>query len=151
MSNSHHHSSPGSAPSAPPSTSSPAPTSASSTSSSAASSVPTPSSLFPLTPASVSQISGIGTFETVEESLDSSHSRLLFKVDDRAFLVVSKNTFELRCDHRLKSLLIAKYESVMESRYFGRSGIELVASAHQLSPAEVADLIRLSYRLTTQE
>ena len=44
-------------------------------------------------------------------------------------------------------LLKNKYESVMESRYFGRGGLEIVM-AGQLGPTEIADLVRLSYNLT---
>ena len=40
-----------------------------------------------------------------------------------------------------------KYESVMESRYFGKGGIEIVMSG-QLTDSEVRDLVRLSYDLT---
>ncbi len=35
----------------------------------------------------------------------------------------------------------------MESRYFGRGGIEIVP-AGQLTTEEIADLIRLSYNIT---
>ena len=54
---------------------------------------------------------------------------------------------EVRCDQKLSDLLKGKYESVMESRYFGRGGIEIVL-AGQLSEAELADLVRLSYNIT---
>ena len=64
-----------------------------------------------------------------------------------AFLVIHRNTIELRCDKRLANLLKEKYESVMESRYYGHGGIEIVL-AGQLSDAELEDLIRLSYNLT---
>ena len=55
----------------------------------------------------------------------------------------------MRTDEKLKKLLIGKYESVMESRYFGRGGIEIVNSG-QLEKAELEDLIRLSYNLTKE-
>ena len=67
----------------------------------------------------------------------------------RAFLVVRKNTLEVRCDSKLSRLLREKYESVMESRYFGRGGIEVVNSG-QLAEDEICDLVRLSYRLSSQ-
>ena len=38
----------------------------------------------------------------------------------------------------------------MESRYFGRGGIEIVMCG-QLDDAEVEDLVRLSYNLTVTE
>ena len=45
-------------------------------------------------------------------------------------------------------VLKEKYESVMESRYFGRGGIEIVLAGQQLTDDEINDLIRLSYDLT---
>jgi predicted DNA-binding protein (MmcQ/YjbR family) len=96
----------------------------------------------------VKNISGIGEFvEKFENSNDASKKRTLYLVKDKAFLVVNKNTVEVRCDDKLAKVLREKYESVMESRYFGRGGIEIVTSG-QLSAEEVDDLIRLSYNLT---
>ena len=99
----------------------------------------------------VKNISGIGEFETRVEnegSEENKKERTLYLVDGKAFLVVNKNTVEVRCDDKLSKVLREKYESVMESRYFGRGGIEIVTSG-QLSAEEVDDLIRLSYNLTT--
>ena len=96
----------------------------------------------------VKNISGIGEFtEKVENSDDAAKKRTLYLVNEKAFLVVNKNTVEVRCDDKLAKVLREKYESVMESRYFGRGGIEIVTSG-QLSAEEVDDLIRLSYNLT---
>ncbi len=67
----------------------------------------------------------------------------------KAFLVVRKNTFEVRTDKKLRDLLRERYESVMESRYFGKGGIEIVNSG-QISGEEINDLVRLSYQLTKQ-
>ena len=61
--------------------------------------------------------------------------------------MVNKNTIEVRTDSQLANTLKEKYESVMESRYFGRGGIEIVP-AGQLSKDEIIDLVRLSYNLT---
>jgi predicted DNA-binding protein (MmcQ/YjbR family) len=36
----------------------------------------------------------------------------------------------------------------MQSRYFGRGGLEIVSESDQLSKEELEDLIRLSYNLT---
>ncbi|MBQ6593876.1 MmcQ/YjbR family DNA-binding protein [Candidatus Saccharibacteria bacterium] len=91
----------------------------------------------------VSAISGIGAYT---ESQDKD--RKLYKKNDRVFLVEHKNTIELRTDQELKNLLTEKYESVMESRYFGRGGIEIVLAGYQLSDDELADLVRLSYNLS---
>ena len=90
----------------------------------------------------VSQISGIGSFTTKKNS-----DRELYFKESSVFLVVNPNTIEVRCDQRLSENLKAKYESVMESRYFGRGGIEIVP-AGQLTTEEIADLIRLSYNIT---
>ncbi|MBQ2637823.1 hypothetical protein IJG10_01715 [Candidatus Saccharibacteria bacterium] len=69
------------------------------------------------------------------------------KEEGKAFLVVRKNTIEVRTDRKLSQLLQEKYESVMESRYFGRGGIEIVVSG-QLDEKELADLVRLSYNMS---
>ncbi len=90
----------------------------------------------------VSKISGIGKFEEKKEK-----ERSLFVVNEKTFLVINKNTFEVRCDLELSKLLQEKYESVMQSRYFGRGGIEIVNSG-QLEDSEIEDLIRLSYNLS---
>ena len=96
------------------------------------------------------KISGINDFEKLTEQLDEFNSRDLYKVAEngKAFLVVNKNTFELRTDDKLGKLLIEKYESVMQSRYFGRGGLEIVSSANQLKKDELEDLVRLSYNLS---
>ena len=90
----------------------------------------------------ISKISGIGDFTAKNDS-----SRTLYLKGASVFLVINPNTIEIRCDQRLSENLKAKYESVMESRYFGRGGIEIVP-AGQLSTEEIADLIRLSYNMT---
>lgn len=90
----------------------------------------------------LSQINGVDDYETKKEE-----SRTLYQKQDKVFLVANKNTLEVRCDEKLSQVLQEKYESVMESRYFGRGGIEIVPSG-QLSEQEIKDLIRLSYDLT---
>ena len=90
----------------------------------------------------VSKIAGISEFSEKKEK-----ERTLFLVQEKVFLVSNKNTIEIRCDSRLSKLLREKYESVMESRYFGRGGIEIVMSG-QLEDSEIDDLVRLSYNLT---
>lgn len=90
----------------------------------------------------VSQITGIGAYAVKEEKF-----RTLYQKDGKTFLVVNKNTIEVRCDRELSHTLQEKYESVMQSRYFGKGGIEIVLT-NQLSPQELEDLIRLSYDLT---
>ena len=90
----------------------------------------------------VSEVSGIGEYTEKQEK-----ERTLYLKNEKVFLVVNRNTIEVRCDAELAKNLQEKYESVMESRYFGKGGIEIVL-ANQLSPAEVQDLVRLSYGLT---
>lgn len=90
----------------------------------------------------VYEVGGLGEFNEKKQGKDT-----LYTVGERAFLVVHKNTIEVRMDARLKDKLCEEYESVMESRYFGKGGIEIVMSG-QLSINEVCDLVRLSYELT---
>ena len=90
------------------------------------------------------EISGISEFSEVQEK-----ERKLYKILDKVFLVENKNTIEVRTDAKLGKLLREKYESVMESRYFGRGGIEIVMSG-QLEESEVFDLVRLSYNMTKE-
>ncbi len=90
----------------------------------------------------ISKVTGIGEYEEKQEK-----ERTIYNKGDKAFLVVNKNTIELRTDDKLAKLLEEKYESVMQSRYFGRGGIEIVP-AGQLDETEIYDLIRLSYNLT---
>ena len=90
----------------------------------------------------LSKINGIDKYITKRDK-----DRTIFLKGDKAFLVENKNTIEVRCDERLSQVLQEDYESVMESRYFGRGGIEIVLT-NQLSLEELEDLIRLSYNLT---
>ncbi len=91
----------------------------------------------------LSQINGIDAYTSKQEG-----NRTIYFKDGKAFLVINKNTIEVRCDDQLSHRLEEQYESVMESRYFGRGGVEIVLT-DQLSPQEIEDLIRLSYNLTT--
>ena len=90
----------------------------------------------------IKQVTGIGSFKEKSEK-----ERTLYLKDDKVFLVINKNTIEVRTDGELSKLLREKYESVMESRYFGRGGIEIVL-AGQLDDEELKDLVRLSYNLS---
>lgn len=90
----------------------------------------------------LSQITSISGYTKKPEK-----TRTLYQKGEKVFLVVNKNTIEVRCDDKLSDLLKNKYESVMESRYFGRGGIEIVL-ANQLKKDEIEDLVRLSYNLT---
>lgn len=90
----------------------------------------------------LSKVTGIEKYTKKPEK-----DRTLYYKGDKVFLVVGKHTLELRTDGELRKLLTEKYESVMESRYFGRGGIEIVP-AGQLKTDELNDLVRLSYNLT---
>jgi predicted DNA-binding protein (MmcQ/YjbR family) len=90
----------------------------------------------------LSQVTGIGDYQEKKEK-----ERTLYLKGDKVFLVINKNTIEVRTDGELKKLLTEKYESVMESRYFGRGGIEIVL-ARQLGVDDLNDLVRLSYNLS---
>lgn len=90
----------------------------------------------------LSQINGIDAYTSKQEG-----DRTIYFKGNKAFFVVNKHTIEVRCDDQLSQHLEEQYESVMESRYFGRGGIEIVPT-NQLSEQELADLIRLSYTLT---
>ena len=90
----------------------------------------------------VSEVGGIGEFSAQKEK-----GRTLYFKGEKAFLVMNANTIEVRTDAKLAALLKEKYESVMQSRYFGRGGVEIVL-AGQLSEEELRDLVRLSYSLS---
>ena len=83
----------------------------------------------------------------VDDTADKADSAEFVDEGPRAFLVLRKNTLEVRTDRKLLNLLREKYESVMESRYFGRGGIEIVNSG-QLTDEEIYDLVRLSYDMS---
>ena len=93
------------------------------------------------------KVSGIGEY-TIRDEIKDEKPRTLYFKDEKVFLVVNKNTIELRTDEELRKLLVEKYESVMESRYFGRGGVEIVVAGKQLSDDEIDDLIRMSYNLS---
>ncbi len=95
------------------------------------------------------KISGIGEYET-ENRTEDQKMQVIYRTPGRkAFLVDRGNTIEVRSERNLAGLLREKYESVMESRYFGKGGIEVVMSG-QLSEDEMEDLVRLSYNLTKE-
>ena len=96
---------------------------------------------------SIESVSGIDDFTIGEKEFSENEKARVYSVNGKAFLVVRKNTLEVRTDRKLSALLREKYESVMESRYFGRGGIEIVNSG-QLDRSEIDDLVRLSYNLS---
>lgn len=95
------------------------------------------------------KISGIGEYETENRTEDQKMQVIYRTPGGKAFLVDRGNTIEVRSERNLAGLLREKYESVMESRYFGKGGIEVVMSG-QLSEDEMEDLVRLSYNLTKE-
>ena len=95
----------------------------------------------------VSKISGIGEY-TEKTELKNEKKRVLYYKGEKVFLVVNNNTIEVRTDAELRKLLVEKYESVMDSRYFGKGGVEIVLAGKQFSDSEIDDLVRLSYNLS---
>lgn len=95
----------------------------------------------------ITKVNGIGEYKVKPEKVDEKE-RILYYKDEKVFLVVNKNTIEIRTDAGLGKLLIEKYESVMESRYFGKGGIEIVLAGNQFPVGEIDDLVRLSYNLS---
>ena len=95
---------------------------------------------------SIKKVTGIGEFD----SEDTASGMTYIVPNGKVFCIVRPNTIEVRTDENLKKLLMEKYESVMESRYFGRGGIEIVPSG-QMSDDEIYDLVRLSYNLSVGE
>lgn len=98
----------------------------------------------------VKEISGIGEWTETARKEEGKAEKLFLAGNGKAFLVERPTTIEVRCDRKLGKVLIEKYESVMESRYFGRGGVEIVMSG-QLEKNELEDLVRLSYNLTMAE
>jgi len=99
----------------------------------------------------IEEISGIGKYSAEIEKLEEGKERKVYRTEEgKVFLVENKNTIEVRTDEKLGRLLEEKYESVMRSRYFGRGGIEIVATG-QLEQGEVEDLVRLSYNLSKEK
>lgn len=95
----------------------------------------------------VSKISGTGEY-TEKTELKNEKKRVLYYKGEKVFLVVNNNTIEVRTDAELRKLLVEKYESVMDSRYFGKGGVEIVLAGKQFSDSEIDDLVRLSYNLS---
>lgn len=103
----------------------------------------------------INEVSGIGEFEKKENISDEKRpeeKQVIYSVPaGKAFLVLNgSKTAEVRTDENLSKLLRDKYETVMQSRYFGRNGIEIVLSG-QIPQNEIYDLIRLSYNLTAEK
>lgn len=80
--------------------------------------------------------------------IKTEEDRKIYLKNNKAFLIENPHTIEIRTDQKLGRLLQEKYESVMQSRYFGKAGIEIVPSG-QLTQDEINDLLRLSYDLTS--
>lgn len=75
----------------------------------------------------------------------------VFSRGEKIFLCIETGRkplrLELRCDRKLGYTLKERYESVMESRALGRSGIEVICSG-QLSSDEIRDLVRHAYEIS---
>lgn len=102
----------------------------------------------------VRKVSGIGEFTEKKHGEKGEDRVFLVGTGEdmergKAFLVLRPKTIEVRCDGKLSKVLREKYETVMESRYFGRGGVEIVPSG-QLTDEELEDLVRLSYNMTRE-
>ena len=97
----------------------------------------------------IEEVSGIGKYVVSDLMVNDHVDGKIFKTpNEKAFAVLRGNkTLEVRTDSNLSKILRDKYESVMQSRYFGRGGIEIVLSG-QIPQEELYDLVRLSYNLT---
>lgn len=91
--------------------------------------------------------------EQEQQNKDDKKLRVFYR-GEKIVLVVEEGTnplrLEMRCDHALSKTLQDRYESVMESRALGRSGIEIICSG-QLSDDEIVDLVRHSYEQSKSE
>lgn len=97
----------------------------------------------------INAVSGIGEY-TLEDLVkkEKKEGKIFLAPNNKAFAVLHEGkTIEVRTDNNLGKLLREKYESVMQSRYFGRGGIEIVLSG-QIEQDQLYDLVRLSYNLT---
>ncbi|MDO5480789.1 MAG: MmcQ/YjbR family DNA-binding protein [Candidatus Saccharibacteria bacterium] len=82
--------------------------------------------------------------------LDEMEGVKISRVENgKAYLVEREKTIEVRVPKELKEFLIEKYETVMESRYFGRGGVEIVLG--QMEEEEIRDLVKVSRDLTEKE
>lgn len=98
----------------------------------------------------LTEVSGIGAWTERQHGEHGEDKVYEVAETGKVFLVVRPKTLEVRCDAKLGKMLREKYETVMESRYFGRGGIEIVPS-EQLTDEEIEDLVRLSYNLSREE
>ncbi len=99
----------------------------------------------------LAKVSGIGAWEKeLRSGKDGEALDEIYKIPEgKAFLVLRPKTVEVRCERNLGRKLQEEYETVMESRYFGRGGVEIVPTG-QLDEGEIEDLVRLSYNLTVE-
>ena len=100
----------------------------------------------------IEKVSGIGEYNVEDLMKREKKSGKIFSVPNgKVFCVLNEDkTVEVRTDRNLSKILREKYESVMQSGYFGHGGIEVVLSG-QISKDEIEDLVRLSYNLTIEQ
>ena len=93
---------------------------------------------------------GMSEEELTETQGQGQKTLRVFKREGRIFLVVWEGMeplrIEVKCDEKLGKLLRERYESVLDSKTLGKSGIEVICSG-QLSRDEVVDLVRLSWSI----
>ena len=99
----------------------------------------------------INEVTGIGEY-TIEDLMvkERKEGKIFLAPNGKAFCVLHEGkTIEVRTDANLSKVLREKYESVMQSRYFGRGGIEIVLSG-QIEQDQLYDLVRLSYNMTNE-
>ena len=89
----------------------------------------------------IARISGIGEW-TERRRKTERGEEILYEVPTGKVFLVDRGK-------KLGRKLREEYETVMESRYFGWGGIEIVMCG-QLEEAEIEDLVRLSYNMTLE-
>lgn len=91
---------------------------------------------------------GMSEEELTEDDGQGRKVLRVFKREGRIFLVVWEDSdplrLEVKCDEKLGKLLREGYESVLDSKTLGKSGIEVICSG-QLGRDEVMDLVRFSW------
>ncbi len=79
----------------------------------------------------------------------------VYKVDDKMFALLSEGKdpvrLSLKCDPTLSAVLREKYDDIMPGYHLNKNHWNTLVLAGQLEWPEVQDLIRLSYRLVTDD
>ena len=86
-----------------------------------------------------------------ERKLEGKDELRVFYRGENIMMILEKATeplrIEIRCDRKLGYTLQERYESVMQSRWLGKDGIEIICSG-QLNDEDVFDLVRHAYEMS---